>query len=286
MLWAPNRSVHIEQVVASYSSYLLRHYGRVHQEKYEQRYGDNEEAAVAEAVVFSWLCSVDLNPKYNEDDLGKGGADFICQPERSSAFVIEATSLGSGSLSNQTGWTNEVGIGVHGGPFSLPTRVLQARVKAKVPQLSKHPMPRVLAILSSHIGADAFFSDEGATCLLVGGYEFCCAIGSSSKETFKRAKLENAVFIRRDQANPDRVVACRESVSAILLLALDGRGFSVVGILHPEPRFPIDPRTFPAKVPFSRLQPWPTNDKVQIEWTADTRPLSTRFELAPIPQAF
>ena len=176
---------------------------------------------------------------------------------------------------------------MQGGPFSLPTAVLQSRVKEKVPQLSKHPMPRVLAILSSHIGADAFFSAEGATCLLLGGYEFCCPIGASSEETFNRAKLENSVFLRRDQANPDRVVACRQSVSAILLLALDGRGFSVVGVLHPEARFPIDPRTFPPKVPFSRLQPWPPADgTVQIEWTADAHPLSTRFDVEPIPSVY
>lgn len=162
MQWAPQKSSHVEQVVSSYRNYLLRYYGTLHEEKYEQRYLDNDEAAVAEAVVFSWLCSIDLNPKYNEDDLGKGGADFTCKPPSFPAFVVEATSLGSGPLSNQTSWPNQVKIGVQGGPLSLPTDVLQSRVKQKVPQLSKYPMPRVLAILSFHLGADAFFSAEGS----------------------------------------------------------------------------------------------------------------------------
>src|SRR5262249_34648617 len=207
-------------------SYLLRDYDDLHHEKYEQRYLDNEEAAVAEAVAFSWLCSIDLHPNYNEDDLGNGGADFICEPPSFPAFVVEATSLGAGPLSNQTSWSNEVQLGVRGGPFSLPTDQIQARVKEKVPQLSKHRMARVLAILSSHVGADAFFSGEGATCLLVGGYEICSPIGNTAQPSFRRAKLENSVFIRRDKTNPDQVVACRQSVSAILMLALDGRGFS------------------------------------------------------------
>jgi hypothetical protein len=159
MLWSPQKSWHVQQVVSKHSDYLLQHYGVLHHKKFDQRYG-SDEAGIAEAVVFSWLHSIDLSPEYKED-LGQGGPDFICHPKKMPEFIIEATTLESEALANRTGWSNDLKHG--GGSFSLPTRKLQQTVSKKLRQLSKYSMPRLMAIVSCHFGAHAFFSDEGVS---------------------------------------------------------------------------------------------------------------------------
>ena len=133
------------------------------------------------------------------------------------------------------------------------------------------------------MGGNAFFSEEGVTHLLLGGYEICSPLGDQSGCSYLRAKLENPVFIQRDKNAPYEVAPCRRGVSGVLLIALNGDGFSTIGALHPEPLFPFDPKTFPPQVPFARIQPWPPVDgRIRIEWTAETHPLFTRFDLLPI----
>jgi hypothetical protein len=99
-------------------------------------------------------------------------------------------------------------------------------------------MPRVLAIVASHIGATAFMSGETAKQFLLGGYKFGFVI-SAPDQQHQWPTFENSVFIQRDKSNPDNIVPTGQTVSALLLIALDGTGFSVVGILHPEPHFPM-----------------------------------------------
>jgi hypothetical protein len=278
MDWLPQDSAHIQNAVAAHSAYLLQHYGALYQKRFDERHSSDKQAGVAEAVVFTWLDSIGHNPGVLEDP-SKGGADFICHPPSLPEFVVEATSLGQAPLSNKTLWPND--LDYQGGWFSLPVKLIQQRVRQKIPQLSKHPMPRVLAIVSSHIGATAFMSDETAKQFLLGGYKFGSAIGDPHKQ-YQWAALENAVFIRRDGNDPDRVVADAQTLSALLLIALDAVGFSIVGILHPEPHFSLDPHAF-SKVPFLYVSTWPAIEgKIHIDWTADTHPLSTRVHLKPI----
>jgi len=159
-------------------------------------------------------------------------------------------------------------------------KLIQQRVRQKIPQLSKHLMPRVLAIVSSHIGATAFMSDETAMQFLLGGYKFGFLI-SNPEQQYQWPAFENSVLIQRDRDNPDEIVAAGKTVSALLLIALDGGGFSAVGILHPEPHFPVDPCVFP-DVPFLYVSPWPPREgKIQVKWTAETYPIR-RIDLTPI----
>lgn len=55
------------------------------------------------------------------------------------------------------------------------------------------------------------------------------------------------------------IVACRKSISAILLLAVYRDRFAVWGILHPEPARPMNIAYLP-NVPFVRVSRWPIVD--------------------------
>jgi len=141
-------------------------------------------------------------------------------------------------------------------------------------------MPRVLAIVSSHIGATAFMGDETARQFLLGGYRFGFLI-TDPDQHYQWATFENSVFIRRDKNDPDKIVAAAQTVSALLLIALDATAFSVVGILHPEPHRPIDPGALP-NVPFLYVSPWPpVEGKIHLDWTAESYPIN-RIDLHPI----
>lgn len=278
MDWLPQKSSQIQRVVSAYSSHLGHRFGAPYQKKFEQLNKSNEQAAVAEAVVFTWLYSIGHNCKILEDP-STGGADFMCYPHGLPDLVVEVTSLGQAPLANKTDWSND--LDHQGGQFSLPVKLIQQRVRQKIRQLSKYSMPRVVAIVSSHIGATAFISSETALQFLLGGYKFGFVVSDPDRQQHQWAAFENSVFIRRDKSNPDQIVPAERSVSALLLIALDGAGFSVVGVLHPQPYFPFDCRTFP-NVPFLYVSPWPTVEgKIHVDWSTEAYP-PTRVDLKPI----
>ena len=75
---------------------------------------------IAEAVVFQMLDQLGVDPQIN-DTVQSGGADFICNasyrspvlrrfaaPNPQDRFVVEATSLNLGAVTNRSGIPNEI----------------------------------------------------------------------------------------------------------------------------------------------------------------------------------
>jgi hypothetical protein len=60
------------------------------------------------------------------------------------------------------------------------------------------------------------------------------------------------------------VNAVRQSVSAILLVALSEKQSEIVGLLHPKPMTLLDYRVF-RQVPFLRVE-WPLTNPVGLDW--------------------
>lgn len=277
MEWLPQESPLVGEVVSAYIDHVGKHYGPAVQAQFVRTYTSDQQAGVAEAVAFTWLAQTGRRPERLEDP-SFGGMDFVCRPRYLQPFAVEATSLGQAPLSNKTGWSND--LDNRGGSFALPIEAIQARIRKKIPQLAKHPMPRVLAIVTSHVGADAFMSGETATHLLLGGYKVKVSI-TEPFEHWTEPSFENSVFIQRDELCTGGVVAVGKSLSAILLIALNGASLSATGILHPEPYFPIDPQSL-AEIPIYYISPWPPqNGQIHIDQTIDDYPIK-RFDLAPL----
>lgn len=263
-------TTNIDGILSSYSEYL--HHGHPENAKrFDQNRASDREAAVAEAVVFGMLQGFNVDPQIN-DEIKKGGADFICCASRGSLrrrlpqdrFVVEATSLSPDAVTNRSGIRNEVPDDIRGGAIGLVTRNICYKAKDKATQLGDYPMPRILAIASSHAGIPALFNSATATWALVSDPHWRQENGSSAVDSAEYTDLEKSVFIKPGPNGT--IIACRKSISAILLVAVYGNKSEVWGILHPEAARPLSIAFLP-DLPFVRIAPWPVVDgRILTEW--------------------
>jgi hypothetical protein len=263
----------VEELVSSYVDYLTAVYPES-LPMFKRRLNDDKEAATAEAIVFGVLQNLHARPEVNELP-GTGGADFLCaatggspifalrEPDPSSRFVVEVTSLDSASVSNRSHLPNEIVDG-GGGAFDLITSAILAKAKKKIPQLKDHPMPRVLALVSSHAQVGALINTYAAQEVLVSRIQWRHEIGSNEVDRNEYTDLSMSVFMKPG-AN-GTILPARQSISAILLIGVHGRDSVVYGILHPEAAYPFNQGFLP-EVPFIRIAKWPIVDgKIWTEW--------------------
>lgn len=271
MQWVQNS---VTDIVSGYLDFLLLK-SRDHERRFRQLVHAQPQAARAEAAVFSFLRQQRLRPVVAEV-VGEGGVDFLCGPGSPENFVVEVTSLDDEALAKKSGWLDVIEDGV--GSFRLVTNVLRRKASGKTPQLAGYPMPRVLAFVSSHVGSDAFVGTIAAQSLMTGDIKISVPLGGTA-EPKEVTDFSDSVFIRFDKKG--HVVACRHSISAILLVALFDSAMKLVGMLHPEPRFAFEIPTFP-EVPFLRAKAWPILEgKIETEWII-AHPQSALFHHFPI----
>ncbi|HEV2178102.1 MAG TPA: hypothetical protein VGW33_13025 [Terriglobia bacterium] len=245
-----------QEVVGSYAAFLHERYPG-HYPLFQRRRTANPEAASAEARMFSWLRSDGLSPEVAEHP-GRGGMDFRCRPPHLPEFMLEVTSLEDEAVAGQSSWRDT------GGFFGLITPKLRSTVSGKVDQLKDYSMPRVLAITSSHLGARALFDHLGAQALLISGLTYSMPLGQAGPVTWV-TDLKNSVFFKPGEKGA--IVACRRSVSALLLVSMWSNPIEIVGLLHPDPVHHLDIRTFPG-LPFVRMRQWPVVGRIiSTEWT-------------------
>lgn len=266
----------IERVLAGYREYLERKQGPQGLRQFDLRYKTNPEAGASEALVFNWLCLTDRNPELYEDP-GTGGADFICRPNSHDNFIVEVTCLGREAL------TKSSGLSAIPGQFSSwrpPTMMLRQRVSDKADQMSGHGMPQVLAVVSLHDGAPVLLNPEEATDFFISDVNLTIPMGAGARDPYPSTDLKNSLFFRFDLDDPSKVVPCRQSVSAVLLIAVSGDRIGVTGVLHPEPTHSLFVEWIP-KVPFLRLTEWPIRDgELLLEWVVGS-PAAASFQIYP-----
>jgi hypothetical protein len=270
----------IDGVIQSYAGYLCE----VHPQNFDRfellRTADRE-AACTEAIVFRMLQTMHVRPEIH-DQPQTGGPDFLCycwrgplhKPLQQDRFVVEATSLSLDAVTDRSGIPNEVPDDISGGAYGLVTQNILNKAKAKAPQLANYPMPRVLAIGSNHAAIATLFNGATAKWALVSDPHWRHAIGSNVVDTAEYTDLDKSVFMR---PGPNGTIeACRQSISAILLVAVHGDKSEVHGILHPEPAYPLNVEFLP-EIPFVRISRWPINDgKIFTEWVVGS-PSGHRF---------
>jgi len=236
------------------------------------------------------LQTMQLEPEIH-DQVGTGGPDFICCGSRGPVFprltqdrfVVEATSLNPDAVTERSRIPNEVPEKIRGGAFGLVTWNICNKAKAKAPQLSGYELPRILAIVSSHFGAPALFDSETAFNALVSDFHWKHEIGSDVVDTNQYVRLQNSLFLK--PGPNETIVACRQSISAILLVAVHGDKSVLWGILHPEPAYTLNIAFFP-DLPFVRIATWPIVDgKILPEWiVAHPRGYSVRHYPVRLPR--
>jgi|SRR5579883_2525504 len=254
----------VEQVFNSYCTYLAYTFGNPSQQlkAFVDRFGTDQEPPRGEAVVFTWLSNIGMNPSVNEDP-GRGGMDFLCRPPSGKDFYVEVTSIGNQAMAEQTGLPLELENGV-GGAYGLGTEMLRQRVGAKMEQLSRGNLPRVLVITSEHPIVNAVFDPNGATCLFLSKPAILVPFEGEERSV---TDLRNSVFMKPDRDDPQRIVSARRSASAVILVPIHAGDIRPIGLLHPDPVMPLSLEDW-YQTPFIRLRQWPVADgQLGIEWT-------------------
>lgn len=248
-----------DEVINSYKEFLEIKYPQLYV-IYCRRLRDSLEAAKSEAIMFSLLRNEVDQVKVCEDP-STGGVDFVCI-SNANKFVVEVTCLEPESVATQSGAPNEI---VDGNVvwFRMITHMLRTKVSSKASQLSGYAMPRLLAITSDHVLADTLLGTRGAEALLTSDTKIEVPIDKPIDNVGVATDLKDSVFFRFNGKN---IEPCKMSVSAILLVAIHADKSLIVGISHPEPKYPFPISLLPS-VPFLRLKEWPPKDNhLETEW--------------------
>lgn len=259
-------ALNTNQLVDSFVAYIRKE-APSNLKPFENLRKSNPESALGEAVVFGILQQLGLNPAI-ADAPGVGGADFLCTykpgvlSNLAVPFVVEATTLDPDAVSRKSSWPNSVPDEISGGPFGLITDRIVERAAKKIPQLAKHPMPRVLAIASSHAGSSVLLDTLAARSVLRSEPKIIQPLDGSPAS--QAVDIDNSAFLRWDDTG--NIVTQRESISAVLLVSIVGNRSLVLGVLHPAPHYPLDLDMLP-NVPFVKIARWPLEGhKISVEW--------------------
>lgn len=257
----------IEAVVDSFKRWLLVRNPK-HHTAFVRRLQSNQEAARAEAVVFSVLRSQQLEVSIGEDP-SQGGVDFICN-RGDTVFVAEVSSLGKDAVSEWCGVKNLTDGAAFS--YSFITEHLRDRVSSKALQLSDHSPPRTLFLTTEHIMGSELLGPHGAKSLLTSDAFISVPIGSGSHS--EATDLKESAFFRF--AKSGEIVPCRKSISAIFLVNIQADECTVCGLAHPDPAVPFQLQLLPT-LPIARLQTWPPESgNLQVEWITHS-PSAARF---------
>ncbi len=260
-LWTPAPRLlgaSIADVANAYSLLLEIRYPE-HHRAFQFRAASDPAAANAEAVVFSWLRSQGMSPTPS-DSPGLGGPDYLCSPMFSKPFLLEVTSLKPDAVSARSEWPDALSERAHS--FAMITPNLWSKTKAKASQLGGHEVARVLTICLTHMGAGALLGTLAAEWLMTSQPKLSVPVGGPMTAVREVTDLGKSAFLAiRDGS----IVPVRQSISAVLLIAIWEHELHVVGMLHPEPAVPFDYRSL-LELPFLRLD-WPAkNGVLKTEW--------------------
>ena len=141
------------------------------------------------------------------------------------------------------------------------TSVIKLRARPRSSAATQCPE---FLLLPQATRASALFNEATATWALVSDPHWRQEIGSSSVNTAEDTDLEKSVFLKPGPNGT--IVACRKSISAIVLVAVHGKQSDLWGIIHPEPAFPLNVEYLPG-LPFVRIARWPVVDgRILTEW--------------------
>lgn len=262
--------IRLDDIVNWYSEHLRANHPK-NLARFEADREREHEAAVAEAITFHVLSNRSAHPEVHEE-VGTGGADFICSASMTpfakrtpqNEFVVEATSISQEAVTRRSGIPSEI-TGPGGGAIGLLTPNFWRKAGSKTDQLKRHPMPRVLSIVSSHIGASVLMNSGTALWAFTSGEFFRHEIGQAKADPNHYADLKNSVFL--ELTADGKIVPRRKEISAILLIAVDGTASTVFGMLHPEPEYPFSIEYMP-DIPFLHVANWPAPDnRLRFLWS-------------------
>ncbi len=243
-----------------------------HANSFHQRCNNQPESARAEAVVFSFFQQNGYDIQVEETP-SRGGVDFRVQKENMD-FVVEVTSILRETFAKRYG-APERPVSGQGYSVNLYRVARQIRHEAfdKAKQMSGYDCPTILVIACEHPEYAEILDDKGVfgpKMLLTSPPKIAVPSGNSITH------LEDSLFFKFQN---DRIVFCRQSISAVLLFYINKRiGSEIVGLLHPKPAYNFSTELLPS-VPFvealvPEIENYSVGDFYNIEarWIPDNLP--------------
>lgn len=257
----------LPEIVEKYKNYLLTKCPERH-----KTFSDLErsqlESARAEAVLFFFLQSQGFKVTLHEDP-STGGADFLCETSQHK-FLVEVTCLEVDAVAERS----SLGKGSDSGWSAPITHSLRTKASTKASQLSGVSMPRLLVLTTEHESGEVLMGINAARSLLTSDLKIQIQPWLSESNIQSVTELDNSVFFRFSKDGS--IKACRQSISAVLLIHILPNECRAVGVLHPQPIFNF-PRQLLPTVPFVWVRQWPPKEgKIETAWDI-VRPPTARF---------
>jgi len=250
----------VDDLIQDYAQYLEIIYSDHHKE-FIQRLENERDAAASEAVVYSYLKAKGFEVKIGEI-VGRGGVDFLCTSEQGN-LAVEVSHISRDSISRKSTWDDIIPEVPFASSFHPITDKVKSKASKKTSQMSGYEMPRALFITTFHSAGRMLMGKDQAKSLLTGDTVIQVPLGNGSESMKSVAKLKNSTFIRIKDGD---ISAWRQSISSIILVCISETTFSLVGALHPEPRYNMPISYFP-EIPFAVMSPWPVKDSsIEIYW--------------------
>jgi hypothetical protein len=224
-----------------------------HLAAWHNRLRENEESAIAEAVVRRLL--VPQVSKIEPHEMpGQGGFDFVCRPnvDLNAEFFVEVTNLGTKALITHTCLSESIdGYADQTFTSGSIAKFVRGRRQKKQDQI-KHQGPGgpVLIVLTAFHRTASFvhFSESGVVDLLRPPTIRRMPIGGG--ESWEEPVFEDSVFFRPGTCPHPYRSACPE-VSAVALCAIpwldeETRDTPTYVAMNPNASYPIDPKWIPS----------------------------------------
>ena len=229
---------------------------------------NNPESARAEAVTYSFFKSHGYDVQVGETP-NKGGVDFRVQAE-STDFVVEVTSILRKNYTKYSGMPEIILDGVRcASPYKVPPPI-RTKVSGKVSQMSRYNCPRILMMACEHPEYHYFLNKQnalGPEALLTGPPQI--SIPSGKNVTC----LKDSLFLKFQN---DRIVFCRESISAVLLFYISKYHAQTTCLLHPKPKYNFSIELLPlvpfVEVPVPAIEGYSVGDVIRPRWMPDNLP--------------
>lgn len=226
--------------------------------------GPDQEAAWSEAVAWDWLRT--QGEVTSPTEVAGKNPDFRVSGSKGE-FVVEVTNISMDAMARATGVPeNTRGKGMQF--YRSPSFRIVSEIITKASQGRGLKCPFVVLVSTFHPFASAKMLDEHLMGELLHGPEslqcaFDSAQGRAVGDPENVVEFDTTAFTRHQG-----VSAMRQIVSAVVLgpWAYYQRDLSrLLGVLHPDPRRPLDPALLPRAM-FAALDPWPPRDHVGVRW--------------------
>lgn len=247
----------------------LEQYKDHHAKAWAQRYNNDPQAAMCEAMFWGVLhdCGVNVEPGEAPSSNPRRFPDFRCYKD-DECFYVEVTCLRIDSVIKHTNLEEDLPPRGVAQLYSNLNSAIFNEVRQKTPQCANLNAPTLVAIGTFHFYASSVCVEkrhiEG---LLTGdsmiSWQIDTQEGSMIGEPFLSTQLEHAAFLKLNGTS--EIAKARQPVSGILVGGFGCSPPNVLGLMHP---FAIRPfhRQLLEKIEFCRLLKDDTKHTLSAEW--------------------